>query len=73
MPDTAALKLINVNIDYIQAEIAQFKTNTGNMREANIRQETHMVEKGCTNTDANSKIKHSANSQNDPRKCKKCN
>ena len=55
MPDTAALKLINVNIDYIQAEVEQCKTNTGDAREANITQETHRVEKGCANTDAYSK------------------
>ena len=52
MLDTAALKLINMNIDSIQAEVAQCKTNTGNMREANITQEMHVVEKGCTNMDA---------------------
>ena len=57
MPDTAALKLINANIDYKQVEVAQCKTNTGNVREANITQETHMVEKDCANTDADSKIK----------------
>ena len=52
MPDTAALKLINVNIDSIQAEVAECKTNTGDMRESHIEQETYVVEKGCTNTDA---------------------
>ena len=52
MPDTAALKLININVDSIQTEVAEGKTNTCNMRESNIKQETHMVEKGCTNTDA---------------------
>ena len=65
MPDTAALKLINVNIDSIQAEAAECKTNTGDMGESNITQEKHVVEKGCANTDVDSKIKHSANSQND--------
>ena len=65
MPDTATLKLINVNIDCIQPEVAQCKTNSGNVKEANITQETHVVEKGCANTDADSNIKHSANSQND--------
>ena len=32
--------------------------------EANTTQEMHAVEKGYTNTDADSKIKHSANGQN---------
>ena len=41
MPDTAALKLININIDSIQAKVAECKTN--------IIQKMHMVEKGCTN------------------------
>ena len=65
MPDTAAHKLINVNIDYIQVEVVQCKPNTDDVREANITQEMHTVKKGCANTDADSKIKHSANSQND--------
>ena len=63
MPDTAALKLINVNVDSIQVEVAECKTNTCNTRESNIKQKTHVVEKGCTNTDADSKIKQSTNSQ----------
>ena len=49
MPDTAALKLININVDSIQVEVAECKTN--------IVQETHVVEKGCTNIDADSKLK----------------
>ena len=55
MPDTAVLKLININIDSIQAGVAECKTN--------IVQEMHAVEKGCTNTDADSKIKQSTNGQ----------
>ena len=47
MQDIAALKLININIDSIQAEIAEYKTNT--------EQEMHMVKEGCANTDADSK------------------
>ena len=57
MPDTEALKLINVNIDSIQVEAAECKTNTGDMRESSRTQEMHVVEKGCTNTDVDSKIK----------------
>ena len=56
MPDTAALKLININIDSIQAEIVECKTN--------IAKELHVVEKGCTNTDADLKTKQGANGQN---------
>ena len=37
MPDTAALKIINLNIDSIQAEVVECKTNT--------EQEIHMVKK----------------------------
>ena len=55
MQDTAALKLININIDSIQVEVAECKTN--------IVQETHMVEKSYTNTDADSKIKQGATGQ----------
>ena len=65
MPDTAVLKLINVNIDSIQAEVAECKTNTGDMRESNITQEMHVGKKGCANTETDSKSKQSANSQND--------
>ena len=64
MADTATLKLINISIDSIQAEIAECKTNSGNVSESDITQEMHVVEKGCTNTDADSKIKHSVNGQN---------
>ena len=56
MPDTAALKLINISIDSIQAEMAECKTN--------IEQEMHVGEKGCANKDADSKTKQGANSQN---------
>ena len=44
MPDMAALNIINLNIDSIQTEIAECKTNRG--------QETHAVVEGCTNMDA---------------------
>ena len=57
MPDIAALQLININIDSIQAEMAKYKTN--------IEQEIHTVERDYTNTDADSKTKQGANSQND--------
>ena len=49
MPDIAALQLININIDSIQAEMVEYKTN--------IEQEIHVVERGHINTDADSKTK----------------
>ena len=56
MLDTAALKLININIDSIQAEVLECKTNA--------EQETHVVEKGFANMDADLKTKQDANGQN---------
>ena len=56
MPDTAALQLININIDSIQAEIVECKTN--------IEKESHTVEKGCANMDADLKTKQGTNCQN---------
>ena len=56
MPDTAALKLININIDSIQAEVVECKTN--------IEQDMHVVEKGCANMDGDLKTKQGANGQN---------
>ena len=64
MPDTAALKLININIDSIQVEVAECRTNTGNTRKANIEQDTHVEEKGCANTDVDFKTKQGTSSQN---------
>ena len=55
MPDTAALKLINLNIDSIQAEVPERKTNT--------KQEMHVVAKG-TYMDMDSKTTQGANGQN---------
>ena len=52
MPDTAALNLINKNVDFIQAEAAECKTNSEDARESNITQEMHVVGKGCANMDA---------------------
>ena len=63
MPDTGAVKLININVASIQAEVAECKTNTCNVRVSNIKQEMHTVEKGCRNTGADSKIKQCANGQ----------
>ena len=44
MPDMAALNIINLNIDSVQAEVVECKTNIG--------QEMQTVSKGCTNTPA---------------------
>ena len=52
MSDTAALKIINLNIDSIQAVKEECNTNIGNARESNTTQKVHMVEKSCTNTGA---------------------
>ena len=53
----AALNIINLNIDSIQAEVAECKTNRG--------QETHTVVEGCTNLDTSVITKQDANGQKD--------
>ena len=50
------LNIINLNIDSIQVEIAECKTNRG--------QETHAVMKGCTNMEAGVITTQDANGQN---------
>ena len=60
MPDTAALNILNLNIDSIQAEVANCKTNR--------EQETHKVAEGCTNINTVGIIKQTANSQNQSNK-----
>ena len=57
MPGTAALNIINLNIDSIQVEVADCKTN--------IKQEMHAVSKGCTNMDTGVNTQQDANGQND--------
>ena len=56
MPDTAALKTININIDSIQATKEECNTNIGDPKESKTTQEGHVVEKSCTNTDADTKV-----------------
>ena len=56
MPDTAVLNIININIDYIQAEMTECKTNIG--------WETHGIVKCCTNMDAVVINKQDANGLN---------
>ena len=58
MPDTAALNIINLNIDSIQVEIATCKTNR--------EEEMQAMAEGCTNTDTGEINKQDANGQNDP-------
>ena len=64
MPYTASLKLININIDSIQAETVECKTN--------IEQEMHVGEKGCANTNA---IQNQTRCQQSkqPKQCKQIN
>ena len=56
MLDTAAPNIINLNIDAIQAEITECKTN--------IKQEMHNALKNCANTDTDVTTKQDANGQN---------
>ena len=53
MPDMVVLNIINLNIDSIQEEIKDCKTNRG--------QETHADTKDCTNKDAHSTAKQDGN------------
>ena len=54
MPDTAALNILNLNIDSIQPEVVSCKTE----------QEAHTVVEGCTNRDTVGVIKQESNGQN---------
>ena len=56
MPDTAVLNILNLNIDSIQAQVVNCRTNW--------EQETHKVAEGCTNTNTAGIIKQKSNSQN---------
>ena len=52
MPDTAALKIININIDCIEAASMQkeeHNTNIGNAKESDTRQEACVAKESCTN------------------------
>ena len=55
LPDTAALNIINLNIDSIQKEIRECKTNRG--------QETHAETEDCTNKVTQSAVKQDGNGQ----------
>ena len=56
MPDMAALNIINLNIDSIQAEVAECTTN--------IRQEMQIVSKGCAKMATDDLTTQNTNSQN---------
>ena len=57
MPDTAGLNILNLNIDSIQAQVANCRTNR--------EQETHnVVAGGCTNTNTAGISKQKSKGQN---------
>ena len=60
-PDTAALKINNINIDSIQAAEEKCNTNIGDAKEQNMKQDAHVAERSCTNMDADLKIDNNAN------------
>ena len=64
IPDTAALKIININIDSIQAAKEECNTNIGDTEESNTTREEPVVEKSCTNMDADSKVNNIVNGHN---------
>ena len=55
LPDMAVLNIINLNIDSIQKEIRECKTNRG--------QETHAETEDCTNKGTQSAVKQDSNGQ----------
>ena len=64
MQDTAALKIININIDSIQVAKEECNTNIGNAKESSRTQEVHVVEKSYANIDAGSKADNNVNGHN---------
>ena len=64
MPDTAALNIINVNIDSIEAACMQKEncnTNISDTKTSNVKQETHGAKESCTKTDEDLKNANNAN------------
>ena len=61
MPDTAALQIINLNIDSIQAMKEECNTNIHGDIESNANQEAHGVEMSCRNMEADLKVDNNAN------------
>ena len=67
MPDIAALNMINVNIDSIEAANMQkenFNTNISDAEKPNAKQEIHGVKESCTNTDEELKNANNINGSN---------
>ena len=64
MPDMAALKIININVDSIQAAKEECNTNIGDTKESNTTHKVHVVEKSCINMDADSKVNNNVNGHN---------
>ena len=58
------LKITSINVDFIQAVNKDCNTNTGDVKESNTTQGSHVVEKNCTNMDADSKDDDNVNSHN---------
>ena len=64
MPDTAALKIININIDSLDAEDTQkdnSNTNIDATKVSNVKQEIHGTRKCCTNMDGFFKTTNNSN------------
>ena len=62
--DTAALKIININIDSIQAAEEECNTNIGDAEESNTTQEVPVVEKSYKNMKADSNVDNNINGHN---------
>ena len=59
LPDTAAINIINVNIDSIEIKDGQEENCNANISDAkmsSVMQETHGAKESCTNTDEGLKI-----------------
>ena len=64
MPDRAALNIINVNIDSIEAEGTQGEncnTNISDAKRSNVKHETHGAKESCTNADEGLKMTNNVN------------
>ena len=64
MPDTAALNIIDVNIDSIETACMQKEncnTNMSDIKTSNTKQEAHGTKESCRNTDDDLKNANNAN------------
>ena len=67
MPDTAALNIINVNINSIETASMQnesYNTNINDAKNPNTKQEAHVAKESCTNMDEDLKIANNVNGSN---------